>query len=57
MSEQYALEDERMASCTHPSSVILYLRLCNECGKTLEDRVIEPGTETIIHAVTLEVKP
>ena len=57
MTNEYYIEDGHMASCTHPSSVILYMRVCAECGKTLVDDVIEPGTETLTHTVKLEITP
>ena len=55
MSDDYKTEDAIRALCVHPSSFILYMRMCTECGKTLEDEVIEPGTEIITHKVMMTV--
>lgn len=47
MLDDYEIEDSIMASCHHPSSFIIHERMCDECGKTLESEVINPGTETL----------
>ena len=57
MSDDYTLEDEAMKLCDHPSSFILYERMCDQCGKTLESEVITPGTETVTHHIVHEFKP
>lgn len=57
MSNDYHLEDALMAACPHPSSVILWTRLCGECGTILEEEVITPGTDARMQRVTMEVQP
>jgi hypothetical protein len=56
MSEHdYSIEDELKKKCPHAETFILWTRYCCDCGDIREEQVLEPGTETITHHVTLAI--